>query len=75
MICNKANAMQQYELISPTDEALHATEAELLERRVMELALERTGSRNGAIFLWDHKANGLAIQASAASLISTKRTC
>jgi transcriptional regulator with PAS, ATPase and Fis domain len=53
--------MQQYELITPTDEVLHATEAELLERRVMELALERTGSRNGAIFLWDHKANGLAI--------------
>ncbi len=53
--------MQQIELISSTDQALHSAEAELLERRVMELALERTGARNGAIFLWDPKAEGLAI--------------
>ena len=27
-----------------------------LERRIMDLALERTGARNGAIFLWDAQA-------------------
>ncbi len=53
--------MQQIDLISNTDQALHSAEAELLERRVVELALERTDARNGAIFLWDPKAKGLAI--------------
>jgi len=53
--------MQQIDLITPTDEALHSAEAELLERRIMELALERTGSKNGAIFLWDTKTEGLSI--------------
>ncbi len=53
--------MRESKLISPTDEALHSAEAESLERRVMELALERTKAHNGAIFLWDRKAKGLAI--------------
>jgi DNA-binding NtrC family response regulator len=53
--------MRKSKLISPTDEALHSAEAESLERRVMELALERTKAHNGAIFLWDRKAKGLAI--------------
>ena len=52
--------MTKTEKIQRTDEVLHEADAESLERRVMELALERTGSRNGAIFMWDQKANGLA---------------
>jgi transcriptional regulator with GAF, ATPase, and Fis domain len=43
------------------DEELHAAEVESLEKRIMELALEQTGSRSGAIFLWDNDADGLAI--------------
>ncbi|HEY2747263.1 MAG TPA: sigma-54-dependent Fis family transcriptional regulator, partial [Polyangia bacterium] len=43
------------------DEALHATAAADLERRIMELALQRTGARHGAIFLWDQKRHGLVI--------------
>jgi DNA-binding NtrC family response regulator len=46
---------------SGIDEKLHAAEIESLERRIMELALEQTGSRNGAIFLWDEEEDGLAI--------------
>ncbi len=41
--------------------ALHAASAEQLERRIMDLALDRTGVRNGAIFLWDAKRRGLAV--------------
>ena len=44
-----------------TDEELHAAEVESLERRIMDMALERTGASNGAIFLWDKKAKGLAV--------------
>jgi transcriptional regulator with GAF, ATPase, and Fis domain len=43
------------------DRALHAASAAELERRIMELALERTGARNGAIFLWDQKRRGLSV--------------
>jgi len=32
-----------------------------LDRRIMELAMERTESNNGALFLWDDKAGGLAL--------------
>ena len=32
---------------------LHAAEAEGLEARIMELALERTGTQSGALFVWD----------------------
>ena len=46
---------------SGIDEELHAAEIESLEKRIMELALERTGCRNGAIFLWDEEEDGLAI--------------
>ncbi|MBI2932653.1 MAG: sigma-54-dependent Fis family transcriptional regulator [Planctomycetes bacterium] len=41
------------------DEVLHAAAVESLERRIVQLALERTQSRNGAIFLWDTKEQGL----------------
>jgi transcriptional regulator with GAF, ATPase, and Fis domain len=43
------------------DEALHAAEIESLERRILEMAFERTGADNGAIFLWDRKAKGLGV--------------
>jgi len=43
------------------DEALHAASAAELERRIMDLALARTGARHGAIFLWDPKRRGLVL--------------
>ncbi len=43
------------------DEVLHAAEIESLERRILDMALDRTGANNGAIFLWDRKAKGLAV--------------
>jgi len=44
-----------------TDEALHHADIESLEKRIMELAMERTGARHGAVFLYDPKENGLRI--------------
>src|ERR1051325_78451 len=43
------------------DELLHAVEISSLEPRIMELALERTDARSGAIFLWDAKGKALAV--------------
>ncbi len=44
------------------DEQLHgADDIESLEMRIMRLALERTEAENGAIFLWDDEADGLAV--------------
>jgi DNA-binding NtrC family response regulator len=43
------------------DEALHAAGIESLERKILEIAFERTGASNGAIFLWDRKAKGLGV--------------
>ncbi|MGZ3476458.1 MAG: sigma 54-interacting transcriptional regulator, partial [Polyangiales bacterium] len=43
------------------DAALHATDVEGLERKIMALACEQTDARDGAIFLWDPKAKGLAV--------------
>ena len=43
------------------DAALHAAGIESLERRIMDIALERTGASNGAIFLWDKKQKGLRV--------------
>ena len=42
-----------------TDEALHEAEIERLEEKTMDLALERTGARNGALFLLDENSGGL----------------
>jgi len=52
-----------FDFSGPTgiDEQLHAAEIESLEKRIMELALQQTGSNNGAIFLWDEDEGGLAI--------------
>ncbi|MSP26675.1 MAG: hypothetical protein EXR75_16325, partial [Myxococcales bacterium] len=44
-----------------TDEELHDADIESLERRIMELALARTRSQHGAIFLHDEKAGGLRV--------------
>ncbi|MGH7285138.1 MAG: sigma-54-dependent Fis family transcriptional regulator [Polyangiaceae bacterium] len=43
------------------DTQLHEASMEHLERRVMDLALDRTGAKSGAIFLWDAKKKGLAL--------------
>ena len=44
-----------------TERDLHAADIEHLERRIMDMALERTETKSGAIFLWDTKAKGLAL--------------
>src|SRR5438045_1867565 len=43
------------------DQILHGTPVEGLEARIMELALERTRARSGALFLWDPQAKALAV--------------
>jgi len=47
--------------INKTDEELHRVDIESLEKRIMQLALKRTGAHHGAIFLYDSKAKALAI--------------
>jgi DNA-binding NtrC family response regulator len=44
-----------------TDRDLHAADIEQLERRIMDMALDRCGAKSGAIFLWDAKNKGLAL--------------
>ncbi len=47
---------------SSIDKKLHdAEDFEALDREIMSLALERTGARNGALFLWDPRVDGLVI--------------
>lgn len=48
-------------LLRETDEELHHADIESLERKVMQLAMERTHSTHGAIFLYDPAAQGLRI--------------
>ncbi len=44
------------------EQLLHAAQdGEALERQIMELAVDRTQAVNGALFLWDGKADGLVI--------------
>ncbi len=43
------------------DSQLHAAEVEQLERRIVEMALQRTGARHGALFSWDTKRKGLSL--------------
>ena len=52
---------------SHIDESLHAAEPEALERTVMQLALESTGTSSGALFLWDSKDEGLVARFHVAS--------
>ncbi|MBX5484742.1 MAG: sigma 54-interacting transcriptional regulator, partial [Myxococcaceae bacterium] len=44
-----------------TEAALHSADAEHVARRLVELACAQTGTRDGAVFLWDPKAKGLAV--------------
>ncbi len=44
-----------------TDQQLHDAEIERLEEKTMDLALERTGARNGALFLVDDESGGLRL--------------
>jgi len=44
------------------DQQLHAADVARLERRIMELALESTGARHGALFLWDSRRRGLVVE-------------
>lgn len=54
--------MATNDLLPETDDVLHeASSVEGVERRVMELAMQRTGARHGAVMLWDSEAKGLAI--------------
>jgi transcriptional regulator with GAF, ATPase, and Fis domain len=48
-------------MFNEIDQELHAAAIELLEARIMELALERTRARSGALFLWNPQAKALAV--------------
>jgi two-component system, NtrC family, response regulator HydG len=43
------------------ERALHAAPPGTLERELMRLALDATGARHGALFLWDRVAEGLVL--------------
>ena len=47
--------------MTDTDTQLHAVDMESVARRLVEVACAKTGSRNGAVFLWDPKAKGLTV--------------
>ena len=49
--------------MTPADveRALSAARPEALERELLRLALDATGARHGALFLWDKAARGLAL--------------
>ncbi len=47
--------------MTDTDTQLHAVDMESVARRLVEVACGKTGSRNGAVFLWDAKAKGLTV--------------
>jgi transcriptional regulator with GAF, ATPase, and Fis domain len=40
---------------------LHSADIESVARRLVEVACEKTGSTNGAVFLWDNKLKGLTV--------------
>src|SRR5947208_17048047 len=47
--------------MSNLEAQLHAVEMESVSRRIIEVACERTGTRHGAVFLWDSKLKGLTV--------------
>jgi DNA-binding NtrC family response regulator len=47
--------------IASLDADLHEADIETLERRVAQMALEQTGARHGAIFLWDDEQQALVL--------------
>ena len=44
-----------------TEQQLHAADVEVLEKQIMDLALERTRAAFGALFLWNKVAKGLVM--------------
>lgn len=48
-------------MLRTTDSALHDVDIEAVARRLVEVACTQTGTRNGAVFLWDGKAKGLRV--------------
>ncbi len=44
-----------------TDQILHAADIESVARRLVEVACDRTGSNNGALFLYEPKLKGLRV--------------
>jgi two-component system, NtrC family, response regulator HydG len=46
---------------SSTDSELRAAGPDAFERRIMEMAVEATGAATVALFVWDRKADGLAL--------------
>jgi two-component system, NtrC family, response regulator AtoC len=44
-----------------TDEALHSADMEQVARRLVEVACAQTGTRDGAVFLFDPKLKGLTV--------------
>ncbi len=53
------------------DKRLHdAKDFEDLDQQIMALALEKTNSRNGALFLWDSRAKGLIIAHHVVQLLT-----
>ena len=49
------------EELDAVEEVLHAAEIDRIERKMMQLALRLTGSRHGAVFLWDETRRELRI--------------
>lgn len=48
--------------VASIDKLLHdARDFESLDRQIMRVALQRAGARNGALFLWDARLDGLTI--------------
>ncbi len=48
-------------MLRTTDTELHDADMESVARRLVEHACSQTGTRNGAVFLWDAKAKGLSV--------------
>lgn len=44
-----------------TEERLHSADIEQVARRLVEVACEQTGTRHGAVFMYDAKAKGLSV--------------
>jgi DNA-binding NtrC family response regulator len=51
----------QPELAQTLKSDLHEADIESLERRLAQMALEQTGARHGAIFLWDEENESLVL--------------
>lgn len=43
------------------EQLIHASHIDRVERQILDIAMEQTGSRHGAVFLWNHERDGLSI--------------